>query len=139
MADQSTLDKNRRPRGAVCRGFERLLELLDVGRLRAFLALSDVEADALVLIEGAETLALDRRVMDKKIRTALIGGDEPETLFGVEPLDGALSHDDFLFFFVLDTDALSLGKFRAIHETDWIDGFNFLESNSILAHVDVVV
>jgi hypothetical protein len=32
-------------------------------------------------------------MMNEKIGTTLIGGDESETLFGVEPLDGALSHD----------------------------------------------
>jgi hypothetical protein len=44
----------------------------------------------------------------EQVRASIIGGDESETLFGVEPLNGALSHDDYLLFFVLDSDALSL-------------------------------
>ena len=84
------------------------LDLLNVGGLGALLALGDFEAHALVLIQGAEAAALNGSVVDEEISTALVGGDESETLFGVEPLDGALSHDDYLLFFVLDTDALSL-------------------------------
>ncbi|MBP1771648.1 MAG: hypothetical protein H6P99_811 [Holophagaceae bacterium] len=87
---------------------ESRLDLGDVGRLRALLALTHLETDALILVQGAETRGLDRGVMHEQVRTSIIGGDESETLFGVEPLDGALSHDDFLLFFVLDTDAWSL-------------------------------
>jgi hypothetical protein len=72
------------------------------------LALANLEADALILVQGPETRGLDRGVVNEEVRTALIGGDESETLFGVEPLDCALSHDDFPTFLVLDTDALFL-------------------------------
>lgn len=72
------------------------LDLGDVGRLRAFLALSHIETDALILVQGPETRGLDRGMMNEKIGTTLIGGDESETLFGVEPLNSTLSHDDFL-------------------------------------------
>jgi hypothetical protein len=34
--------------------------------------------------------------VNEQIGSSLIGGDETETLFGVEPLDGALSHCNFL-------------------------------------------
>ena len=97
MADQFTQahpHKNRRPRRAVCQRLDRRLQLLNVGRLGTFLALSDIKADALILLEGTETLGLDRGVMDEEICSALLWGDESETLFGVEPLDGALlCHD----------------------------------------------
>jgi hypothetical protein len=72
------------------------LQFLDVGRLGALLALRDFEADALILVQRAESAALDGSVMDEEIGTTLVGSDETEALLSVEPLDGALSHDCFL-------------------------------------------
>jgi hypothetical protein len=72
------------------------LEFLDVGRLRALLALGNFEAHALVLVQRAESTALDGGVMDEEISPTFVGGDETEALLSVEPLDGALSHDCFL-------------------------------------------
>jgi hypothetical protein len=74
---------------AALQGIQEQLDLGDVGRLGALLALSAVKADALTFVEGLETGALDRGVVDEKVRATCIGGDESETLFGVEPLDGA--------------------------------------------------
>ena len=74
------------------------LDLLNVGRLGALLALAYLEANPLILVQGAETRGFDGGVVHEQIRASIIGGDESETLFGVEPLDGALSHDDYLLF-----------------------------------------
>ena len=60
------------------------LQLGDVHSLGALLALGDVEVDALVLVQGAEALALDGGVVDEQISTTSIGGDEAEALFRVE-------------------------------------------------------
>src|SRR3954471_19046601 len=60
--------------------------------LRALLALRDLELDALVLVEAAESAGGDRRVVDENVRAAAVLGDETEALLGVEPLHGALSH-----------------------------------------------
>ena len=71
------------------------LQLDDVGGLGALLALGDIEADPLVFEQGAEPPILDGGVMDEQVSAATIGGDEAETLFGVEPFDGALCCHDF--------------------------------------------
>ena len=68
------------------------LQLDDVHSMGALLALGDVEIDALVLVQSAETLALDSGVVNEEIRATTIGGDEAEALFSVEPLNGALCH-----------------------------------------------
>src|ERR687895_2212211 len=60
--------------------------------LRTLRALARFEGDALVLLEGAEAVRLDGRVVDEDVRTVVVGGDEAEALLGVEPLDGALRH-----------------------------------------------
>ena len=75
----------------------RCSELDYVGGLRTFLALHDVEADALILLQGAETPVLDGGVVDKEIGAAFIGRDEAETLFRVEPLNA--TERDGLFEF----------------------------------------
>src|ERR1044072_7323270 len=68
----------------------------DVLRLRALGALRDVELDLLVLVQGLVALGLDRRVVHEDVVAAVLLRNEAETLLGVEPLHGALSH-------VLDT------------------------------------
>src|ERR687893_789295 len=67
-------------------------ERTDVLRLRALGALGDVELDLLVLVEGLVALRLDGRVVHEDVVAAVLLRDEAETLLGVEPLDGALSH-----------------------------------------------
>ena len=68
------------------------LLLHDIRGLRSLRPLGHVEGDALIFLEGPESAILDGGVMDEEIGSTLIRGDEAVTLFGVEPLDGALSH-----------------------------------------------
>src|SRR5512142_1501355 len=72
------------------------LKLVDVGRLGSFLALAGVEADALTFIKGFVSRTLNGGVVHEEIRASSIRRDETETLFGVEPLDGALLCHDVL-------------------------------------------
>src|SRR4051794_23453371 len=69
-----------------------LLERTDVLRLRALLALGDVELHPLVLVQAAVAVCLDRRVVDEDVSAATVRGDEAEALFAVEPLHAALRH-----------------------------------------------
>src|SRR5262245_44909409 len=64
---------------------------LDVFRLRALRALSDLEVDPLAVFESLVPVHHDRRVMDEDI-SAAVDGDEAIALLGVEPLDSALRH-----------------------------------------------
>src|SRR6478609_9085730 len=64
--------------------------------LRALVALGHGVADLLVLLERAVAARLDLRVVDENVRTGALGGDEPEALLSVEPLDGALCHGALL-------------------------------------------
>jgi len=50
----------------------------------------EVEGDGLALVQGAETLGIDGGLMDENILRAISGGDEAETLLGVEKFDGSL-------------------------------------------------
>src|SRR5215211_4311669 len=68
----------------------------DVRRLRALLALLDVERDALAFIERAVPAGLDGRVVDEDVRAATIGGGEAKTLLGVEPLHCSFGHCSLL-------------------------------------------
>src|SRR3954451_8898421 len=67
-------------------------ERLDVRRLRALLALLDVERDALALVERAVPAALDRRVVDEDVRSTTVRGGEAEPLLRVEPLHCSFGH-----------------------------------------------
>jgi hypothetical protein len=67
-------------------------ESADVLRLGALGTLGDVELDLLVLVEGLVALRLDRRVVHEDVVAAVLLRNEAETLLGVEPLHGALSH-----------------------------------------------
>src|SRR6476646_2383897 len=64
--------------------------------LRPLGALADLELDLLVLLQGAEAASLDFRVVDKHVRGAVLGSDEPKALLRVEPLHSSLWH--FLLF-----------------------------------------
>src|SRR3954469_7944878 len=68
--------------------------------LRSLLALGDLELDALVLLEAAIAVRLDRAVVHEDVR-AVVGLDEAVALFAVEPLDDALRHDALLLAGVL--------------------------------------
>src|SRR5687768_2393446 len=69
--------------------YDDSVDLGDVLRRRALLALDDVELDTLALRERAETAALDGRVVDEAILAAVLRRDEAEALLVVEPLHGA--------------------------------------------------
>src|SRR5690606_29285601 len=59
---------------------------------RALRALRHVELDALVLLQRAEALRLDRGVVREHVGRAVLGGDEAVALLAVEPLHGSGSH-----------------------------------------------
>jgi hypothetical protein len=52
--------------------------------------LADLELDSLALIQGLEAGAGNLGIVDENVGAAPILGDEPEALFAVEPLHGAL-------------------------------------------------
>ncbi|VXB08786.1 hypothetical protein ARTHRO9V_100223 [Arthrobacter sp. 9V] len=64
----------------------------NAGCLGALGSLTDLELNALVLIEGLEATGLDLGVVNENVAIRVIRGDEAETLFGVEPLDGSQCH-----------------------------------------------
>src|SRR4051812_24559915 len=66
-------------------------------RLRALLALGDLELDSLVLFQSAVAARLDGREVDEHVRTSAIDRDETEALVCVEPLHGSLRHADLSF------------------------------------------
>src|SRR5438128_1331406 len=61
-------------------------------RLRALLALRHVEVDALVVVEALVAVAGDAGEVDEDVGAAVVGSDEAEALFAVEPLHSALGH-----------------------------------------------
>ena len=64
---------------------------LEVGRGRlALLTALHVEADLLALVQRAKTGPLDGRDVNEHILRPVIGLDEPEAFFCVEPFDSAL-------------------------------------------------
>jgi hypothetical protein len=69
--------------------------LTDVGSLRAFRPLHDIEFDVLALLEGLKSIPLESRVMYKDILAAL-ESDEPEAFPIVEPFDSALASHTIL-------------------------------------------
>jgi hypothetical protein len=69
------------------------------GSLGALGALTDLELNALVLVEGLEATGLDLGVVNEDIAIGVIRGDEAEALFSVEPLDGSLCH---LFLLIME-------------------------------------
>jgi hypothetical protein len=64
----------------------------DVLRLRALLALRDLELDPLVLLQRPETAGLNSGEVNEHVVTAPVLSDETETLVAVEPLDSTLNH-----------------------------------------------
>src|SRR3954452_24920606 len=65
----------------------------NVLRLRALGALGEIELDLLVLVERLVATGLDGGEVDEHVLAAAVLRDEAEALLGVEPLDGALSHE----------------------------------------------
>src|SRR5205823_11779246 len=68
------------------------LDQLDVGRRRALRALLGVIAHLRALGERLEAAALDRAVVNEKVLTGVIRGDEPVALVVAEPLNGSCCH-----------------------------------------------
>lgn len=68
------------------------LEGADLLGLGAFGALADLELNRLVLLEGAETAALDLGVVAEKISGSISRGDRTEALLAVEPFHSSLCH-----------------------------------------------
>jgi hypothetical protein len=64
----------------------------NVLRLGALLALSDLELDPLVLVKTPVTACRDRGEVRENVGAAIIGRDEAEAFFRVEPLNSAYSH-----------------------------------------------
>src|SRR5207342_82535 len=70
----------------------RRSERADFLGLRALLPPPGGVGDPLVLLQAAEAVSLDGRVMDEHVGGSVVRGDEAVALVGVEPLDGAFSH-----------------------------------------------
>jgi len=64
----------------------------DVGSAGLLLAVIPlgVEEDGLTFVQALESLSVDGAEVDEDILSSVVGGDEPEPLFGVEELDGSL-------------------------------------------------
>ena len=84
-------------------------ERVDVRRLRALLALLDVERDPLAFVERAVPAGLDGRVVDEHIRSATVRGGEAEPLLRVEPLDSSFGHCSLLAAMVHRGPAIAQG------------------------------
>src|SRR3954453_11342639 len=78
------------------RSIVRVSDRDDVRRLRALLALLDVERDPLALVERAVPAGLDGGVVDEHVRAAAVRGGEAEPLLRVEPLDCSFGHCSLL-------------------------------------------
>src|SRR5687767_12410438 len=63
----------------------------DLLRLRAFLALCDIELDALSVLKRLVAVGHDRREVDENV-LAPVDRDKAVALLAVEPLDAALCH-----------------------------------------------
>src|SRR5262249_27439427 len=74
-----------------------LRELDDVRRCGPLLALDDLVLHLVALGQGAESLALDRGLMDEAVLPSVLGGDEADALGVVEPFHGSgNTHYSFL-------------------------------------------
>src|SRR5688500_5790362 len=63
-------------------------DLRNVGGLRPFLALDDLELDSIALCQGLEARARDRAEVNEHVGASL-AGNESEPLGVIEPLHGA--------------------------------------------------
>jgi hypothetical protein len=84
-------------RGALSSRCALYLDLAHIGRLGAFLALDNVEADAVAFGQGFETVALNFGKVDKDVG-AVVLLDETKTFCVVKPLDSTFSHFEAPFF-----------------------------------------
>jgi hypothetical protein len=82
-----------------------------VGCLHAFVALFDVELDALSLFQIPEAIASDRGKVNKEV-IATGSLDEPKSLGSVEPLDRSTT--SFCHFKPFKTDVRSKGYPRSL-------------------------
>lgn len=64
----------------------------DLFRLRALLALTDIELDSLAFFERTVAVHFDCRPMHEDVAPIAVNRDEAEALFSVEPLNGSLRH-----------------------------------------------
>jgi hypothetical protein len=71
--------------------------LHDVGSLRTFGSLNNVELDILPFFEGLESISLESRIMNKDIFSAF-ETDKSEAFPIVEPFDSALAFHTILLF-----------------------------------------
>jgi hypothetical protein len=76
---------------------DHALERSNVFSLKAFLAFCDVELDALVFFQRTVSAGLNGAEVCKHVSSSVIGCNEPESLIGVEPFNGSLSHGISLF------------------------------------------
>src|SRR6185312_16588931 len=67
-------------------------ERTDVLGLRPLVTTDRGVLDALVLLQAAVSVGLDRRVMDEYIRRSVVGRDKAIALVRVEPFHCSLSH-----------------------------------------------
>src|SRR5262245_31931013 len=70
----------------------RSLDLDDVDRLWALVAVLLLEGDLGALAQRAVAVTVDAGEMDEEVATSAIGRDEPEALFVREPLDRSGTH-----------------------------------------------
>jgi hypothetical protein len=68
------------------------LERFDVLGGGTFASLPDVELNLLTFFQRLESVRCNRGVVDKKIRSSIVGRDESKALLVVEPLDLSRSH-----------------------------------------------
>ena len=64
----------------------------DVGRTRAFFALSDLELHPLAFLKTGVARRLDLRVMNEQIILGVIGFDKTKAFFPIKPFYCTLSH-----------------------------------------------
>src|SRR6478609_5606899 len=96
-------------------GVSRDSDGADVLRLRALLALRDVELDLLALDQLTEAGRLDVRVVSEDVGAAAVLLDEAVALFAVEPLHGAGSHNRLHFHWGIGTHTSCAPRSRDPH------------------------
>jgi len=87
-----TLVKDRKGRLSSIRANAGYLGAGHIRRAGAFLALSNLKLNLLVLAEGRVTRRLDLRMVDEQILPAAVRSDESESLALVKPLDCTCTH-----------------------------------------------
>lgn len=93
----SSLGKQKTADWIISRRFDVALERADVFCLQALLALCDIELDTLVFFQRTVAVGLNGAEVREHVGTSVIGGNEPESLIGVEPFNGSLGHGISLF------------------------------------------